>query len=320
MIRSMGSIYHIAHKSVEDIFRDPVEITEKIDGSYFSFAIIDGELQMRSKGQELHNDAPSAKMFAEGMRQVEARKSMLIPGWIYRGEYLMKPKHNTLAYNNVPMGHVVLFDIEMSLGNHALHLIRRDEARRIGFTPVPILYEGISNLEHVKSLMDNQSVLGGQKIEGVVVKNFFRQPEGHPMMGKLVSEQFKEVHTAEWKRSNPAKKDVVQTLIESYRVPARWRKAIQHLRDDGLITDSPKDIGPLLKEIAEDIKKEEEQAIKDALFKWAWPQISRGVGTGFPDWYKRELIGDNDNESPAYEEDGSDQAEDPEASSPLEAS
>lgn len=307
-IRSMGSIYHITHKAVEDIYKNPVEITEKVDGSYFSFALIDGELQMRSKGQELISGSPSSKMFEDGIRQVEARKTMLIPGWIYRGEYLMKPKHNTLAYDHLPLGNVVLFDIEMSLGSHAMALIRRDEAHRIGFTPVPVLYEGMSNLEHTKSLMENISILGGQKIEGVVVKNFFKHVDGHAMMGKLVSEQFKEVHTKEWKKENPTKKDIVETLIDSYRVPARWRKAIQHLTERGEITNSPKDIGPLLKEISEDIRKEEEDAIKEALFKLAWPQISRGVGRGFPDWYKKELIGDN--EGTSDEKTGSDETQD----------
>lgn len=311
MIPGMGSILHVAHNSVSSLFEGPVEITEKIDGSFISFGIIDGELSMRSKGQELHVDAPSSKMFAEGMRQIDARRSLLVPGWIYRGEYLAKPKHNTLCYNRVPDGNIVLFDIEMRMGNHARALMRRDEARRMGFTPVPVLYEGISNLEHTKTLMDNISCLGGQKVEGVVVKNYAQLINSHIMMGKLVSDEFKEVHTQEWKRSNPAKKDVVETLIESYRVPARWRKAIQHMAEDGTLTNSPRDIGPLLKEISEDVRKEEEEVIKEALFKWAWPQISRGVSRGFADWYKRELINDNDDEIPTDEGTGQDEVEVP---------
>ena len=35
----------------------------------------------------------------------------LTPGWTYRGEYLSKPKHNSLVYSRIPEKHVILFDI-----------------------------------------------------------------------------------------------------------------------------------------------------------------------------------------------------------------
>ena len=108
-------------------------------------------------------------------------------------------------------------------------------------------------------------------------------------MGKYVSEAFKEVHEADWKARNPHGKDLIQKFIEKYHSPARWQKAVQHLREAGKLEGSPRDIGMLIREIPADVRKEEEQAIKDALFEHFWLQIQRGIIAGFPEWYKSEL-------------------------------
>lgn len=292
MIRGMGSINHVAHKMVSELFDDPVEITEKIDGSFISFGVDDNdELQMRSKGQELFYDAPSSGLFKAGMDAIRERADLLVPGWVWRGEYLAKPKHNSLCYDRIPQGHIIIFDVEVSLGHHLDPDARLHEASFIGFETVPVLHwgpweEGIPGL---KKFLDLTSCLGGQKIEGVVVKNSSKDLNGHMMMGKLVSDQFKEVHTKSWKEANPNKGDVVQELINAYKTEARWRKAVQHLEERGELTNSPKDIGPLLKEVSQDVLKEEEEEIKNALFKLCWPKISRGIGSGLPDWYKSLL-------------------------------
>lgn len=293
-IPGMGEILSITHKALEEIFLDPVEITEKVDGSFISFMMDpSGELRMRSKGQALFEGAPSSKMFNQAIAVIKLRVDALTPGCIYRGEYLSKPKHNSLAYNRTPKDNIAIFDIEWAEGEHADWVMREVEASRLGFEAVPVLYLTSmwnSGPPGLKALLETESFLGGQKIEGVVVKNFSRFAHGKPLMGKLVSEQFREIHAKEWKAGNPAGKDIVETLIERYAVEARWNKSIQHMRENGTLTNSPVDIGPLLKEIAEDIKKEEEDAIKQALWNWAWAKISRGATRGFPDYYKNKLM------------------------------
>ncbi len=294
-IPGMGDIYQLGHAVVKEIFDSPVEITEKVDGSFFSFQMgVDGELRMRSKGTALFSDAPSAKMFGEAMRQVEHRKDALTPGWIYRGEMMMKPKHNSLAYDRIPQGNVAIFDIEPELGSHLEAKERDAETARLSFSAVPVLYQGMvpaneSGLTILHSFLERDSFLGGQKIEGIVIKNYNQHIHGHMMMCKLVSAAFKEKHATEWKNANPGNKDVIERIIEIYKHENRWRKSIQHLRDEGLLIGGPQDIGPLMKEISSDVLKEEEDSIKEALWKYAWPQISRGVTRGFPDFYKEEL-------------------------------
>lgn len=294
MIPSYAEIMQAGHKGVSSMWGEPIEIQEKVDGSQISFMLDKetGELCMRSKGQQLFEDAPSSGMFKEGIEAIKERADLLVPGHIWRGEYLRTPKHNSLAYDRIPQGHIVIFDIELSLGEFATSVQREEMASFLGLEVVPTLFQGTwgMDLPDLKKFLETPSFLGGQLVEGIVAKCYTQFYNGKPMMAKLVSEAFKEVHDKEWKKSNPTKKDVVETLIDQYRTEARWRKAVQHMRERGEITDSPRDIGPLLKEVSADILKEEEEAIKDALFKLTWPQISRGVCRGFPDWYKNELL------------------------------
>ena len=61
------------------------------------------------------------------------------------------------------------------------------------------------------------------------------------------------------------------------------------MRESGTLTDTPKDIGWLIKEIASDTHRECSEDIKEKLFKWAWPHLQRKVVAGAPEWYKEQL-------------------------------
>jgi hypothetical protein len=134
------------------------------------------------------------------------------------------------------------------------------------------------------------SCLGGVPVEGLVFKNYerFDQYTGKVMMGKHVSEAFKEVHQS--KKYKTSNKDIIETLKERYRTEARWQKAAQHLREIGVLTDHPSDIGSLIQEVTQDVLTECRDEIADALFKWGWKQISRGITSGLPEWYKQKLM------------------------------
>ena len=60
-------------------------------------------------------------------------------------------------------------------------------------------------------------------------------------------------------------------------------------RDDGKLLDAPQDIGPLMKEIHEDLDSEETETIKEALYKMYIKDIKRSATRGFADWYKDRL-------------------------------
>jgi len=283
--------FALGHRAIRDLFAESVIVEEKIDGSQFSFGRFGDDLLIRSKGCVMNIDAPE-KMFNVAAATVKELGPRLVDGWTYRGEYLAKPKHNALAYDRVPTKHVIIFDINKGNEHYLPYEEKRRAAAELGLETVHLLYEGIvPDIGFFRSFLDKTSILGGQKIEGVVVKNYARYTvDGKAMMGKFVSEAFKEVHGASWKETNPGKADIIEKIIERVRTPARWAKAVQHLREAGALTDTPKDISPILKEVQKDIAAECGDDISSHLMAWAMPQINRGSIRGLPEWYKEQLM------------------------------
>ena len=292
LLNSYSHPIALGHPSILGLTAQSCIVEEKIDGSQFSFGVIDGELQARSRGAQIYFGGPpdDFKPIITIIQELEAR---LTPNWIYRGEYLRKPKHNTLHYSRIPNQHVMIFDINTGMETFMTPAGKQSEAVRLGFETVPVLFEGIPTLDLMKELLTTESVLGGVKIEGVVIKpknyDLFGR-DGKVMMGKYVSEQFKETHRAEWDKGKARKGPILDSIINALRTEARWQKAVQHLREAGTITDSPKDIGALIVEIKADILKEEEEWIKERLFKEFIPDVLRGVIRGAPEWYKSKLL------------------------------
>jgi hypothetical protein len=295
---SYPSSFALGHRAIADLLLDPVVVEEKVDGSQFSFGVFstsDGarELRCRSKGAQLNIVAPE-KMFAPAVAVVQEleRQGKLTLDWTYRAEYLKTPKHNVLAYDRIPASHIIIFDINPSQESYLAPEGKRIEAASMGLETVPCLFEGkIESYDHFRELLERTSVLGGQKIEGVVVKNYHRfGQDKKALIGKFVSEAFKEVHAAEWKTANPGAGDVIELLGETLRTPARWAKAVQHLREAGRLEDSPRDIGFLMKEVQQDVLKECEAEIAQRLLDYALPKIRRKIVAGLPEWYKDELL------------------------------
>lgn len=288
---SYPEIFNLGHRAIVELFDDNVTIEEKVDGSQFSFGIIDGQIKVRSKGREFEVNACD-DMFKKACATVLELQGLMAHGWTYRAEYLSKPKHNSLAYDRTPNKNLILFDVTIGHEQYLPYEEKMAEAERLGLEIVPLLFRGkVENVEQIRVLLDRVSILGGSKIEGMVIKNYQRfTHQKKAMFGKYVTEEFKEIHHKEWKKNNPTQQDIILALAEEYKTPARWNKAIQHLKEGGEITDSPKDIGPLMKEVNADVLKECEQEIKDRLFSRAWPHISRNLTRGLPEWYKQKLM------------------------------
>ena len=253
----------------------------------------DYDLRVRSKGAVMHPDAPE-KMFAKGVAHVKSIQHLLHPGWTYRGEYLAKPKHNALAYDRIPQGHIIIFDINSGEEEYLSYEEKAAEATRLGLEIVPRLFQGtVDRIEAFRAFLNTTSVLGGQNIEGVVVKPLGYNLYGKDkkvLMGKFVSEAYKEVHSLAWKTENPSTKDIIAMLGDAYGTATRWNKSIQHLRERGELEGSPRDIGKLMQEIPEDVKKECEDEIKEKLFGYAWPHVRRMLTRDFPQFYKDYLL------------------------------
>src|SRR3990167_363664 len=112
-IWSYCKVHNVGGRFTENLFKNPVVVEEKIDGSQIGFMKKGGGLYVRSKGQYLILDAPD-KMFARAVEVIKATDLMyqLKEGWVYRGEYLNKKKHNSLCYDRIPTNNIIIFDIE----------------------------------------------------------------------------------------------------------------------------------------------------------------------------------------------------------------
>jgi hypothetical protein len=289
---SYPSVYALGHRALAELFSDPVVIEEKVDGSQFSFGSFGGVLRVRSKGQEIFLDGPIEGMFQRAVETVVELAPLLHDGWTYRAEYLQKPSHNALAYSRIPAKHLIVFDINTGHERYMSYEDKAVESARLGLEAVPLIGAGVfTSPGEIAGLLTRESILGGQLIEGVVVKNYARfGGEKKALMGKYVSERFKEVHAAKWGEANPDQRDVVQQIIGRYKTTARWNKAIQHLRESGRLLDGPQDIGPLMAEVSADVEKECADEIRDILYAHFWPQVRRAVAAGLPEWYKLRLL------------------------------
>ena len=140
-------------------------------------------------------------------------------------------------------------------------------------------------------MLGTESILGGQKIEGVVIKNYEKfGDDKKALMAKFVSEEFKEVHSKAWGESNPGQGDAVRSIGLQFQTQARWLKAVQHLRDSGQYEQSPRDIGNLIKEVKRDVIEECKDEIKEKLWKAFHQQVVRIAAAGLPEWYKADFL------------------------------
>lgn len=293
-ITAFPKIFAIGSHHIPHLFHGEVEVTEKVDGSQFVFGKIDGELQMRSKGALLVAEAPQ-QMFKEGVEYVLSIHDTIPDNTVYYCEYLQKPKHNVLAYGSIPSNHLVLFGISSPAGAFIQdHSTLKENAAMLGIDPIPLLYHGkISDVEGLSNLLDRESYLGGQKIEGIVAKNYTPFLLGGQIInvtsGKYVSEAFKEVHRKNWsKEHTPGGK--WQVFCSQFNTPARWEKAIIHLKERGELEHEPRDIGKLIKEIQDDITTEEKDSIMQMLWSLHKDDVMRKAIAGFPQWYKERLM------------------------------
>jgi hypothetical protein len=292
MLGSYSKIYHLGHRATQSLKGVHVYVEEKVDGSQFSFGVCGqtGDLLFRSRGKQIYDGAVQ-DLFIPSVEHVKSIKDQLTPGWVYRGEAICRPKHNHLFYNRTPKGNIALFDVDKGGWDCVTPQEKAEIAEAIGVECVPLLWEGVFDSDfNLDGQLDRESFLGGAKIEGFVMKQYEAfDRDKKPIMAKYVTEAFKEIALGKDPGGDPKKKQILDEVVSTFGTRARWEKAIQHLRESGELTDSPKDIGPLLKEIQSDIEAECGDMIKDMLYNSMRKQILRGCTNGFPEWFKRGL-------------------------------
>lgn len=283
-------------------------VEEKVDGSQIRIEINDkGEVSVGSHNVDnihmgdssgFHQGIDNAEKIFNGTKASEGEVITVF------GEYLSKPKQNTIAYARLPNHTIVIFDVIING-----YYLDRESKERFAFTHglecVPLLWKGDGKdfTDEIKEqLLKTPSFLGHQagydKIEGIVIKNYdklfdprYRGLDGEHMVVKIVNDSFKEKNKVE----NPNSSNKLNDFINSFSSEARWKKTVQHLREDNLLENHMKDLRLIIPGIVKDIEEEEKESIKEALFKIYMPKIKQACTRGVPEFYGKILGKLNEN-------------------------
>jgi hypothetical protein len=282
-IPSYPHLKSVGHRAHGKLFEGEVIIQSKIDGSNVSFWKDEkGKVWFRSRNLMLYHETEKIdRQFDALIETVTSISDRLDPRFIYRGEYLRERRHNRLEYDRVPEFHVVLFDLQDSKTHEYLGLDSLlEEAKRVGFDVVPVLFRGTMG-DGVRGILNNllsfrtttPSVAGsetrwlGEAFEGIVIKNYAQKDpydERCPLIAKLVCEEFRELAGVKQWIQGPG---ITTQLGDALRTDARYFKALQHLRENCVeFKNTPEDIPMLAEEVKRDIVDEELDMILDRLW------------------------------------------------------
>ena len=285
-VLTLGSTY------TENALIGEVILQEKIDGSQFRWGWnADGSFHVCSKNQKVHVEAPG--MFKEGVEHLLKLENAMVgcPNTVFFGEYLQKPKHNTLKYEKTPINHIVLFDA-MANGKWLTRKALQQWVIPWDIDLIPEFAVGKMTIEDLMKFLETDSYLGNEKVEGVVIKNYGQLIEVNgvirPLFTKYVNQEYRERH-----QKNPAQRSkrlTIQDWLGSWKNENRWLKALQHLTEAQTIVNEPKDIGALIKEVIRDLDEEETENIKNYLYDTYIRDIRNIATRGIPSWYKELLL------------------------------
>lgn len=262
-MKKYDSIPRYGKQGTRDILNTHVTVMEKLDGANASFGIIDGELKIFSRNQEL-NDHSTLRGFYDWVRHnVDPRK--LFVSTIYFGEWLVP---HTVQYKKEAQGNFYLFDIYDRKDESYLDWkVVEQSAKYLGLETPKVLFEG-----ELHNITDLEQYVGQSELtdipntgEGIVVKDYIGQ-----QFVKIVSDKFKE--TKSIKQPSLDRTDI-GTLIDSVLTPQRVEKLIHKKIDLGLlpteldITDTGNVLKALSSDVVNDIFEEEMHIFLDMLRK-----------------------------------------------------
>lgn len=284
-----------------------VIIQEKMDGSNFTVYRDPTtlELQFFNKGKLLANKetgkGESQSVFERTCDALRNRQELFRPGYIYHGEALRAARACHIMYRRVPKFHWICYEIMIPMLTHVIQAPRAgDEAsittemytfkcaapeemteilKDTGLEQAHIFYDSIRENEDSNKLLAkiflNINTLPsclGNYAEGVVVKvlDRIKKEKVVPYRRKYVSDHMRERKTIE---GFSAPDCTVESIGDMFNVPARFRKAVQHLEEEGKnITYET-----VTAEADRDLEKECKAEIMQMLWKRYWPIIKRAA-------------------------------------------
>jgi hypothetical protein len=248
-------------------------IQEKMDGSNFTVYPdpTTGELVFFNKGKKIEGNHAFQSVFERTCEALTPRAKLFLPGYIYHGEAFRATRSCHVMYKTVPKFHWICYEIMIPLQGGGFKLATPEEMTELlcdtGLQQAQIYYDSQQqqHLETLISVFLNINTLPsclGNYAEGVVVKVLDRGKKGKvvPFRQKFVSDHMRERKTIEGVFAPDL---TVESIGDMFNVPARFRKAYQHLEERGEDTTS---YPALTKEADDDLEKEYKEEIKEMLW------------------------------------------------------
>lgn len=258
-----SKIHHLDKEEVEHIFDDPEDeiiIEEKIDGANFRFFKVPGkdELVFGSRNQQLHekDNGRYSKSFDRTIQYVldNIDIDQVPEGYIIYGESCHP---HSLEYDWENMPPFLGFDIRsIETGKYVMYDMRQELFEAMNLPTVPLIArvpaKDVPEYEDKDIPKSKYSVL---QAEGVVFKNYVKQ-----VFSKKVTDKFKEKNSLTFGGGRKRAESNEELFIATYVTNARIDKHIYKNLDRGEKL-SKELIGPLIKQIWNDIWKEEGKEI-----------------------------------------------------------
>lgn len=289
-------------------------IQEKIDGSQMSFCLnplfsplVENKelpLMFFNKGTSIK---PENQVFVKAINLlcVWARKNWELLNteplntFVWHGEAVCSSRHNVVPYERAPHYYFILYDIDTPDG--LMNCIALEaNAKLVGLEAVPTLvynsdphrspYQTAQELVEQIAAGKITSILGGRP-EGVVLKHpkFVAKGKTVATKLKLVTSEFKEAHGMKQNRERATPDTAIEEVGKAFSLPARYHKALQHLRDTGKLKGTMEDVVKIKTELDEDLEREHREEIMMYLYAELAQHVKRAARTGFDDWYRTQI-------------------------------
>jgi len=301
-MRKYPKVLNLGHDALKNLFKGKVELTEKLDGSQFRLILTHEDWNCGSKNvwgkEQLINNKQfeiAVKKSEELWQRFRERMKNVKKLELYM-EYMQKERHNTLEYGRIPKNHFYLFGAFVD-GKVATTDELKKIAEILEIDPPNVMFVGeIKTQEQLEEFLEKESYLGG-KIEGIVIKNYnqtfpvdlisTQNYVGFPLVGKLVREEFREVNMTRWQK---IKKPLLERLAETFITEERFRKVIQHLKEEDKITHDMRDLRFIGPEFIKDLWEEERENILKMLEEEAYEYLKRRASKFVVKQYKQYLM------------------------------
>lgn len=262
-------------------------VQEKIDGSNFTVWRDPETLQLLffNKGKRLSLDTQRNSTFVRTCDILRNRPELFRPGYIYHGESMRATRASHIMYRRIPKYHWICYEILIP-EECGYRCATPEELTEIikdtGIEQTHMYYdserakadpeEGLRRLAQTFIEVDSLYSCLGNYAEGFVVKVLSRvkKDKVSPYRRKYVASHMRERKVIEGMISPDC---TVEAIGDIFNVPARHRKAVQHLEERG----EEVTYEAIVAEADADLEKEYAKEVSEILMQRYWPIIKKAA-------------------------------------------